>query len=67
MDSITEKAKADKLCGAEGLRFEANCAESWVGSGLLDSRSCTDDTGHLFQEEKSNGTQTGRYAGEVEG
>ncbi|KAE8448707.1 hypothetical protein EG329_008922 [Mollisiaceae sp. DMI_Dod_QoI] len=30
VDSITEKDKAAKACGAEGRGFEGNCASSWV-------------------------------------
>ncbi len=32
MDSITDKVKAEKVCGAEGKGFEGNCASSWVSA-----------------------------------
>jgi cytochrome c oxidase assembly factor 6 len=30
VDSFSEKEKAEKGCGVEGIGFEANCASSWV-------------------------------------
>lgn len=30
VDSIGEKGKAEKMCGAEGKAFEGVCATSWV-------------------------------------
>jgi hypothetical protein len=32
IDSITEKDKAEKFCSGEGMKFEANCASSWVST-----------------------------------
>jgi cytochrome c oxidase assembly factor 6 len=32
IDSISEKDKAEKGCGAEARGFESNCASSWVCS-----------------------------------
>jgi Cytochrome oxidase c subunit VIb len=34
LDSITDKDKAEKGCGAEGKEFDANCASSWVSYSL---------------------------------
>ena len=35
IDSITEKSKAEKACGAVGKGLDTNCASSWVSQFIF--------------------------------
>lgn len=56
VDSISDKDKAEKVCGAAGKGFEGNCASSWV-IYFKKRRVMEDKKARTMQELATKGAQ----------